>query len=547
MSLSASRPLPNSPSLAPSKASSSRPSLLAKWNKEARSSISSRSAANITSVNVLISSPSQIGRPVSTANENAPPSTRRDSFLPRPKKRSHKEVIPNENLDVDAQDRSRTRQRTDSELTVKPNDSSGTAFGRRNSRVADARDGVASKVAAQSRPGQALRALKERLRKTSLPSNARIPTEDVVARAYDSSGSHSGLDNFVATSPTEASQARLEQKSRQGLKGDDASLLSTTTNLVISKPKRLQRAPKSISLSFGPPLTTLTTSSSSPTGLVDAIFKENSVLRARNTEDRMPVRHQRSRSASAAQTSLAAIEETLDKKGIVIKRCPVFKTATLKPEELQLAIVFYGSPHFEIWDVRDDIFLAWPAELRLSIDDPARYDFITLHTPEVARIELRCHSKSYCEDPEHQQPFSLCESETWFDVEFSGGVCWEGRSSTINPEAGIHISTEWTRTYTRRLSSPPEQRVSFEEPIGRGRRSSSAKVPLPMPGNRGWAMKFWIPIPTHLFTRRETRLFVIESRVWLADDKRDLPMEDKALVDTAEMTISHLRRAREMA
>lgn len=108
--------------------------------------------------------------------------------------------------------------------------------------------------------------------------------------------------------------------------------------------------------------------------------------------------------------------------------------------------------------------------------------------------------------------------------------------STVVPAAGIHVAAQWERTYKRRAEP-------IEPPAG-----ASARRPksLDLPAERGWVLRFWIPIPTHLFVKRETRSFIIEPKVWLVDDKRDLPHENKALTTTAEMTISHLRREREM-
>ena len=75
---------------------------------------------------------------------------------------------------------------------------------------------------------------------------------------------------------------------------------------------------------------------------------------------------------------------------------------------------------------------------------------------------------------------------------------------------------------------------------------------------RGWYLKFWIPIPARLFMKRETRLFEIRASVWmtrveeegrlldLMDEEEEEEEEDFPLIAEAEMTVSHLRREREM-
>ena len=77
---------------------------------------------------------------------------------------------------------------------------------------------------------------------------------------------------------------------------------------------------------------------------------------------------------------------------------------------------------------------------------------------------------------------------------------------------------------------------------------------------RGWYLKFWIPIPARLFMKRETRIFEIRASVWmrrvegrvlnLMDDDvvedEDDDEEDFPLIAEADMTVTHLRREREM-
>jgi len=71
---------------------------------------------------------------------------------------------------------------------------------------------------------------------------------------------------------------------------------------------------------------------------------------------------------------------------------------------------------------------------------------------------------------------------------------------------------------------------------------------------RGWYLKIWIPVPSHLFMKRETRIFEIRASVWMmGDEERGLSGMDSEgdeeyfpLLADAEMTVSHLRYEREM-
>ena len=78
--------------------------------------------------------------------------------------------------------------------------------------------------------------------------------------------------------------------------------------------------------------------------------------------------------------------------------------------------------------------------------------------------------------------------------------------------------------------------------------------------SRGWFLKVWIPIPTRLFVKKETRVFKVVAKVWMmGDEDRDfmyldgleggtigdrLDMDTLPLVGVGEMTVSHLRGER---
>jgi len=81
--------------------------------------------------------------------------------------------------------------------------------------------------------------------------------------------------------------------------------------------------------------------------------------------------------------------------------------------------------------------------------------------------------------------------------------------------------------------------------------------------SRGWFLKIWIPIPTRLFVKKETRVFKVVAKVWMMGDEdldfmyldgqvdreggtREDGLDGDALplVGVGEMTVSHLRGER---
>ncbi|KAF4573689.1 hypothetical protein EYR36_008207 [Pleurotus pulmonarius] len=515
---------------------------------------------------IVISAPLPLGSAV-----------RRDSLIPRPasssKKRSHKEIVTNENLEID-EERARVRQRTNSEVTLKPGkpepasptvSTLHTVEGHDAEPTRDvARDGAAIAIV-QARPGQAkktLKALRDRLR--IQPKITRGPssrTEDSVARneadvlalpTNVTSGSRGGI---CPPSPTPrkafiaiGKASHCEELDFVPVPRPDVARKDDKCNEngdenhpdLISKPQRGEHKSKTVHFL----LTDLETKARKEMARrsVDLSSKAKSPLQQRNANlshvSSTPPRVVPAKAFAAPAKAEASPVSVAAASSVLLRRESLFKPpVSLTAEQLKLGIAFYNSPHFEIWDMEDDIFVAWPAELRLEALDSDRWEFTSLIQPEILRVDLECHSKYYCKDGDHTKyPYAICDSDSWYDVKYGGAVCRDGMRSTVVPAAGIHVAAQWERTYKRR-ADPVEPPVAAT-----ARRSKS----LDLPAERGWVLRFWIPIPTHLFVKRETRSFIIESKVWLVDDQRKIPHEEKALTATAEMTISHLRREREM-
>ena len=119
----------------------------------------------------------------------------------------------------------------------------------------------------------------------------------------------------------------------------------------------------------------------------------------------------------------------------------------------------------------------------------------------------------------------------------------------------ISLEGKWTRTFGLPGVGGCE--------IQRKRSGSSTHTdPSSVPA-RGWYLKFWIPIPTRLFLKRETRMFQIRAQIWMVDQEEEKPDRFEtgfeavdnewgrdggvsSLETKTEMTVSHLRKERDM-
>jgi hypothetical protein len=116
----------------------------------------------------------------------------------------------------------------------------------------------------------------------------------------------------------------------------------------------------------------------------------------------------------------------------------------------------------------------------------------------------------------------------------------------------ITIEGKWERTYTKPKMEGQTPILCIADRNGDADGTRNAQ---------GWYLKIWIPIPARLFMKRETRIFEIRASVWMMraeecvfktmdsekeKEKEKEEEEDFPLIAEAEMTVSHLRRVREM-
>ncbi|EAU92497.1 hypothetical protein CC1G_00716 [Coprinopsis cinerea okayama7 len=242
----------------------------------------------------------------------------------------------------------------------------------------------------------------------------------------------------------------------------------------------------------------------------------------------------------------------------------------------QLFVSFPHTPHYEVWDMPDDGVAPCPAELYIMTRDYQQWDSVPLAIPDVALMHIECRTKATSSRySEHSR-----DQDHW-RVVFDGSEMPSTKGSTPAniPADSISVEYKWDRIY-----SMPTVGKGCKGNFASSSSSSTASTPptIPMtlspskllptffytppstaaPG-RGWVMRFWIPVPLHLFLKKETRVFEISAKVWLAPNspkpKRALSKFSPPSVSTelgdidadfieasTEMTVSHLRKEREM-
>lgn len=131
-------------------------------------------------------------------------------------------------------------------------------------------------------------------------------------------------------------------------------------------------------------------------------------------------------------------------------------------------------------------------------------------------LDIQCSTKA------KPSIYSEYDTEAAHTVHYLGAKLQDsqGKSLPLLHENGITIEPEWVRSYGKTIGNANERGTGI--------------------GKRGWYLKVWVPIPMHLFRKRETRTFVLRAYVWIGDN------EGGFVESMEEMTVSHLRREREM-
>lgn len=134
-------------------------------------------------------------------------------------------------------------------------------------------------------------------------------------------------------------------------------------------------------------------------------------------------------------------------------------------------------------------------------------------------VDINCTSTSIV-DPTYPYCAASAAENNKYSVRYDGAKMRTpvGKEVVLDPGRGIAIDTLWFRTETSIQAQ------------GHGSSSHASR--------RGWEMKFFVPIATRLFEKRETRAFQVDGLVSVWGEQ----LETKA----ATMSVSHLMREREM-
>jgi hypothetical protein len=208
----------------------------------------------------------------------------------------------------------------------------------------------------------------------------------------------------------------------------------------------------------------------------------------------------------------------------------------------------------------DRAFFACPLFLCLMAKNPRLWTGTSISLPDVSLVDIRCDdlpvpSTMSVYDPniEYAVQCTVPQNRPWnrgLPPYSSSDKQQTGVPFNIDPKE-ITLEGKWERTYT----SPNKQSHSQTQIFRIAHRPGEEDGTM---NGRGWYLKFWIPVPARLFLKRETRVFEIRASVWMMSmkgEERVLNMmdsekeadEDFPLIAETEMTVSHLRRERDMS
>ncbi|PPR02743.1 hypothetical protein CVT26_009454 [Gymnopilus dilepis] len=256
-----------------------------------------------------------------------------------------------------------------------------------------------------------------------------------------------------------------------------------------------------------------------------------------NTSTQHPTRNESSRVQSEVHTG-SAIPDLF--AGPSTAKTDSWGCVHLGASDLELSITFPKAAHFEVWDVDDYEHVAIPAMLCLSAKDPGAYSGKPIALPDVSLIDIRCDDLPLpVLRAKHDPRDEYYTSYTGTKIGKSKEDAPRGdtpRTTGVSMDS-ISLEGKWIATYVK-------PGVDGQGRLKHGDRSKAF---------RGWYQKIWVPIPTRLFEKRETRIFHLHARVWMMGDEQRVLLLDEneagdvyPLITDTEMTVSHLRKEREM-
>ena len=202
--------------------------------------------------------------------------------------------------------------------------------------------------------------------------------------------------------------------------------------------------------------------------------------------------------------------------------------------------------------------------------DPSIWTGTPISLPDVSLVDIRCDdlpvpSSMSVYDPtiEYAVQCTVPQNRSWKHRSLPPpySLCKNPEIPFVVSHKDITIEGKWEKTFTKPKMEGQTPILRIADRIGQyadnddgggGGGGGDDRTMNP----RGWYLKFWIPIPARLFMKRETRIFEIRASVWMTRveegrvlnlmDEEEEEEEDFPLIAEAEMTVSHLRREREM-
>lgn len=218
----------------------------------------------------------------------------------------------------------------------------------------------------------------------------------------------------------------------------------------------------------------------------------------------------------------------------------------------------YVLSEFPILTHRHSSHIAIPGILCLMAKDAPSWTGMPLALPDVSFIDIHCNSipvrvrmTSYNPSQEYSTQYQGPHLSSP-GVKDGPDTISDTRPPSMSHDR-ITLERHWIRTYSRPgVDGSGRARIVRRGEIADAYARAASGAGFGTDA-RGWYLKFWIPLPTRLFVKRETRMFQLDARVWMmGDEERALSLDENAdgrvapLVADAQMTVSHLRAPREM-
>ena len=186
--------------------------------------------------------------------------------------------------------------------------------------------------------------------------------------------------------------------------------------------------------------------------------------------------------------------------------------------------------------------------------DARAWSGMPLALPDVSLLDIRCndvpvHTRMTVYDPNQEYYTHYMGPHPTPTGNQDGPDTLGDTRPPVMARDRITFQGHWTRTYLQ----PVLEGGGGARVLRRGEIAHAFARAAGSADARGWYLKFWIPLPTRLFAKRETKIFRIDARAWMmGDEERVLSLDENQdgrvapLIADAQMTVSHLRTPREM-